>query len=82
MTFLIFLNEDYEGGATRFLVNVDDPAQPVRRQSRIKEVDVRTPAGSVLCFPHGLHPLHRVHSGETIVRGTKYIIRTDVLFEL
>ncbi len=81
-TFLIFLNDDFDGGATRFLVNADDPSQPAGRYSRVGEVDVRTPAGGVLCFPHGRHPLHCIHSGEPITRGTKYIIRTDVLFEL
>ena len=82
MTFLIFLNDDFEGGATRFLVNANDPTKPARRDGRVEEVDVRTPAGGVLCFPHGLHPLHCIHSGETVIRGAKYIIRTDILFEL
>lgn len=82
MTFLLLLNDDFDGGATRFLVNADDPNRPVRYYSRTREVDVRTPAGGVLCFPHGTHPLHCTHSGETITRGTKYIVRTDVLFEL
>lgn len=82
MTFLIYLNEDYEGGATRFLVNADQPGQPATRHSRIKEVDIRTAAGGVLCFPHGMHPLHCIHSGEKVLKGSKYIIRSDVLFEL
>lgn len=82
MTFLILLSEDFDGGATRFLVNADDPAKPARRGDNIQEMDVRTPAGSVLCFPHGMHPLHCVHSSETIRSGVKYIIRTDMLFEL
>lgn len=81
MSFLLLLNDDYGGGATRFLVNADDPSRPARRYSRVREVDVRTPAGAALCFPHGRHPLQCVHSGETITRGTKYIIRTDILFE-
>ncbi len=82
MTFLILLNDDFEGGATRFRVNAADPTQPAKYYNEVREVDVRTPAGGVLCFPHGMHPLHCVHSGETILRGVKYIIRTDVLFEL
>ncbi len=79
MTFLVFLNDDFEGGATRFMVPLDPAAG---RGGAHREVDVRTPAGSVLCFPHGLHPLHCVHSSEPIRRGVKYIIRTDLLFEL
>jgi len=68
MTFLILLSEDFDGGETRFRVNNEN-------------IDIRTPAGSVLCFPHGMHPLHKVHSSVPITRGTKYIIRSDVLFK-
>lgn len=82
MTFLIFLNDDFDGGATRFLVNADNPNQPARQGDMIKTVDIRTPAGGVLCFPHGMHPLHCIHSSEPVHQGTKYIIRTDMLFEL
>ncbi|WP_462175528.1 2OG-Fe(II) oxygenase family protein [Pseudoalteromonas gelatinilytica] len=82
MTFLILLNEDFKGGETRFLVNEDSPGKPARRGDSTKEVDVRTPAGAVLLFPHGRHPLHCVHSSVPITKGIKYIIRTDMLFEL
>ncbi|MDX2322036.1 MAG: 2OG-Fe(II) oxygenase [Moritella sp.] len=82
MTFLILLTDDFEGGATRFLVNANDSSQPARRGDQVAEVDIRTPAGSVLCFPHGMHPLHCIHSSEPIYQGVKYIIRSDVLFEL
>ena len=73
LTFLLFLSADFEGGATRFYVDPYD-----RRAS----VDVRTPLGGALCFPHGEHPLHCVHGSEPIASGVKYIIRSDVLFEL
>lgn len=76
MTFLIFLNDDFEGGATRFLLPSTTSAAVDRG------VDVRIPKGGVLCFPHGLHPLHCVHSSEPILHGVKYIIRTDMLFSL
>lgn len=80
-SFLFYLNGDYGGGATRFLVNATDTSLPVRRGDAVREVDVRTPAGGVLCFPHGTHPLHCVHSSEPIVAGVKYIIRTDLLMQ-
>lgn len=70
MTFLLYLNDDFEGGATRF------------RAGDSGAVDIRTPMGGALCFPHGPHPWHCVHSAEPILHGTKYIIRSDVLFEL
>lgn len=81
MTFLIFLSEGYEGGATRFWVDRDDTSRPAKGLQNAKEVDIRTPRGGVLCFPHGVHPLHCLHSSEEIYKGTKYIIRTDVLFQ-
>jgi predicted 2-oxoglutarate/Fe(II)-dependent dioxygenase YbiX len=82
MTALIFLSEDFEGGATRFMINGDDPTKPAVMGNKVKHVDIRTPAGSILCFPHGMHPLHCVHSSVPITDGTKYIIRSDVLFNL
>ena len=80
MTFLILLNEDFVGGATRFLVNADDPSRPARDNTSVKQVDIHTPSGGVLCFPHGHHPLQCVHGSQAITEGTKYIIRTDMLF--
>ena len=82
MTFLMLLSENFEGGETRFLVNAEDPTQPATRTSGVKNIDIRTPAGGVLCFPHGSHPLHCIHSSVAITEGVKYIIRSDVLFEL
>lgn len=82
MTFLIFLNDNFAGGATRFLVPEGEHVGPARRAERYREVDVRTPQGAVLCFPHGLHILHCIHSSEPVTQGVKYIIRTDMLFEL
>ena len=69
LSFLLFLSDGYEGGATRF--HVGD-----------KTVDLRTPLGAALCFPHGTHPQHCVHSSTPIESGAKYIIRSDVLFDL
>jgi len=73
LTFLLCLSGDFKGGATRFSVGGNN-----RRDS----VDVRTSLGGALCFPHGVHPLHCVHGSEPITSGVKYIIRSDVLFEL
>lgn len=82
MTFLIFLTDDFEGGATQFIVNKTHPEDPVQSMDDAKTVSLRTPVGGVLCFPHGMHPLHRLHSSEQITAGVKYIIRSDVLYEL
>lgn len=82
MTFLILLSEDFVGGETQFWVNKQDPSRPAKRGEEAQLVNVRTPAGSVLCFPHGMHPMHCVHGSLPIEQGTKYIIRTDMLFPL
>ncbi|MEP4148413.1 MAG: oxidoreductase [Halioglobus sp.] len=81
-TFLIFLTENFIGGATRFLVNANNPELPARQGDPIREIDIRTPAGGVLCFPHGHHPQHCIHSSEPIQEGLKYIIRTDTLYAI
>ena len=72
-SFLLFLSEGYRGGATRFHVGGHGDGETI---------DVRTPLGGALVFPHGTHPLHCVHSSTPITQGTKYIIRTDLLFPL
>ena len=81
MTFLVLLSEDFEGGATQFLIDKDNPSLPARTPNNAKVIDIRIPEGGVLCFPHGFHPLHCLHSSEKILSGVKYIIRTDILFE-
>ena len=73
MSFLLFLSGDYTGGATRFHVGGHGDGETI---------DVRTALGGALVFPHGTHPLHCVHSSTPITQGTKYIIRSDVLFSL
>jgi len=81
MTFLILLNDDFTGGETAFYIDRKNPSKPAKSTEDIKVAKVRTPAGGVLCFPHGTHPLHCIHSSEPVLSGVKYIIRTDVLFE-
>ena len=79
MSFLIFLSDDFQGGATRFQVMGRSNDTQFGEN---KMIDVRTPKGGVLCFPHGMHPWHCVHSSEPITQGSKYMIRTDLLFEI
>lgn len=79
-TYLIFLNDGYEGGRTQFMVSKSNPSEPAKRSDDVNLVEVRTPKGAVLCFPHGYHPLHCLHSSEQITSGEKYIIRSDILF--
>jgi len=77
---LIFLNDDYAGGRTQFLVSKAASTESAKSSQDAEIVSVKSPKGAALCFPHGMHPLHCVHSSEPISAGTKYIIRTDILF--
>lgn len=79
-TCLIFLTGNYDGGATQFIVSASRPGQPAHRGDEALVIDVATPKGAALCFPHGQHPLHCVHGGAPVGAGVKVIIRTDVLF--
>ncbi len=60
-TFLIYLNDDFVGGATRFY-------QP-------EIFDVCPKAGSLLVFHHP-----QLHEGVILESGTKYVLRTDVMY--
>lgn len=81
LSVIVALNGGFSGGATRFRVNADDPFSPVQHFNRVNEVDVYTAMGDILCFPHGYHPMHWMHSGEPILSGTKYILRTDLFLK-
>ncbi len=58
LTFMIYLNDDFEGGATEFKTEFITPQE-----------------GAALVFPHKLP-----HQGAEILSGTKYVLRTDVMY--
>jgi prolyl 4-hydroxylase len=60
LTFMIYLNEGFAGGATEF----DFPEEIVRPRE-----------GMALVFDHGLQ-----HQGAEVTRGTKYVLRSDVMY--
>lgn len=60
LTFMIYLNDNYEGGETAF------------RYSRIKPQ-----RGMALVFNHEL-----LHEGAPVKKGRKYVLRSDVMFNL
>lgn len=65
VTCQLYLNDGFEGGATRFLDLGNESTG----------VDVVPRAGSVLLFQHRLG-----HEGSLLVHGRKYAIRTDVMY--
>ncbi|WP_028101373.1 prolyl hydroxylase family protein [Pseudoduganella violaceinigra] len=58
LTFLIYLNADFEGGDTQFRWDT-----------------VRPQEGRLLVFPH-----KQSHQGAEIIAGTKYVLRSDVMY--
>lgn len=70
VTFLIYLNDGYEGGETRFSEYEYSTGQGVKQ-----EIDVRGKTGMGLFFIH-----ERRHEGAEVTKGCKYVIRTDVLY--
>ncbi|GLI65484.1 hypothetical protein VaNZ11_009004 [Volvox africanus] len=77
LTFLVYLNDDFEGGATTFYT----PAQP-GSGCCLEAHSVRPVAGNILVFPHGDTQGSLVHEGSTVTQGSKYVIRTEVLYKL
>lgn len=59
LTFLIYLNDEYEGGETEFETFSTSPK-----------------TGTALCFTHELK-----HKGCSVITGTKYVLRTDIMFK-
>lgn len=66
-TFMIYLNGGFEGGATRFLDS--------KTQNTIVSLDPEP--GLLLVFQHNIY-----HDGEELRSGAKYMMRSDVMFEL
>lgn len=80
MTFLLYLNDEFDGGETRFFVNPVRPCLGDAGQcSQI--VSVSPSQGTALCFFHGNHALSPWHEGGKLTAGTKYVLRSDVLYK-
>jgi hypothetical protein len=62
---MIYLNESFEGGATRF-IDPDDNSNGF---------DVIPRTGSVLLFQHEIY-----HEGCSLTKGREYCIRTEIMY--
>lgn len=74
-TFLIYLNDEFEGGETTFFV-------PSLRDGVLNAYPVRPVIGGIAIFPHGEAKGALLHEGTGVTKGAKYIIRTDVEFDV
>jgi hypothetical protein len=74
-TFLIYLNDEFEGGETTFFL-------PSVRDGVLNAYPVQPVMGSVVVFPHGETNGALLHEGTGVREGAKYIIRTDVEYDV
>jgi hypothetical protein len=73
-TFLVYLNDEFEGGETTFFL-------PAAKEGVLNAYPVRPVMGSAAVFPHGeISAL--LHEGTGVTKGAKYIIRTDVEYDV
>jgi hypothetical protein len=74
-TFLIYLNDEFEGGETTFFM-------PSLREGVMNAYPVNPVMGSVAVFPHGETRGALLHEGTGVKKGAKYVIRTDVEYDI
>lgn len=74
-TFLIYLNDDFKGGETTFFI-------PSCQEGVMNAYPVKPIMGSVAVFPHGEAQGALLHEGTGVVEGAKYVIRTDVEYDV
>ncbi|KAJ5116786.1 hypothetical protein N7456_001134 [Penicillium angulare] len=74
-TFLLYLNDEFEGGETTFFM-------PAAREGTLNAYPVRPVMGAVAIFPHGEANGALLHEGTGVRKGAKYIIRTDVEYDI
>jgi len=65
-TFMIYLNDDFTGGETKFYV----------QDGRLR-VSVKPERGKALVFWHS-----QLHEGAPVEKGRKYVVRSDVMYRL
>lgn len=73
LTFMIYLNDGFEGGDTRFYIH--NYYSVLLDPNVIPDVSVVPETGMALCFRHELR-----HEGARVIRGRKYVLRSDVMY--
>ena len=72
---LIYLNDDYVGGNTRFCIDIDP--QPKVGKYPYSFLDVKGNTGDALVFRHEI-----LHKGGSVEKETKYILRLDAAYKV
>jgi len=78
-TFMLYLNGDFEGGTTNFVDEKQTLWKDEKGKYRAQEENIllKIPpkAGMAIIFNHAI-----LHEGGSLLNGTKYIMRSDVMF--
>jgi hypothetical protein len=74
-TFLIYLNDEFSAGETTFFI-------PSVREGIMNAYPVKPLMGSVAVFPHGEATGALLHEGTGVTAGAKYVIRTDLEYDV
>lgn len=69
LTFMIYLNEEFEGGQTQFQV------WSRNRSLGLEDRAIVPSTGMALLFDHAIR-----HQGAPVTEGVKYVLRSDVMF--
>src|SRR5690606_38400 len=74
-SIVIFLNDDFAGGQTRFVSRMLSSEED---SVRLKDVlaTVHPCTGSAVIFNHDM-----IHEGLPVLEGKKYIVRTEIMFK-
>jgi hypothetical protein len=79
-TFMLYLNGDFEGGATNFIdesqqLHKDPTTGIFQAEERNILLRIQPVAGMAIVFNHQL-----LHEGQQLKSGLKYIMRSDIMF--
>ncbi|KAI5461568.1 prolyl 4-hydroxylase [Mariannaea sp. PMI_226] len=74
-TFLLYLNDEFEGGETTFFL-------PAAQEGVLNAYPVRPVMGGLAVFPHGDARGALLHEGTGVRKGAKYIIRSDIEYDV
>lgn len=75
-TLLLYLNDGFGGGHTTFFIPSPEA------ESGVHAYPVRPIVGGAALFPHGAARGSLLHEGSGVTRGAKYVVRTEVLYEV
>lgn len=62
------MNDNFKGANTTFFINNENYVNQPKQ-------------GNGLLFYHGPHEKSHSHEGSPMIQGTKYVLRTDIMFK-